>query len=369
MYCGVDVADKCHAALCRREFRMEYDMFNSIVDKVGPHMEKQDTNWRAAIPPRTRVAIAIYRLAHGHSYGQIAEHFGVGASTSEVIVSEFCAVLHIHFAKDTIKIPQGQALKDLFNMGSLKNFPGCFGAVDGSHIAIEKPKINGAAYYNRKSFHSTVLSAAVDLNGKFIDIDVGHAGSVHDARVFADSKLSELAEHHYGMNDIVFDADGFQLRPYLLGDPAYPLMPALIKAFPTPRGGQAMAADKFWFNHKLSGVRMCVERAFGRFKGRWRIFSKPLEGKDFRKQCLVIVACCVLHNWCEEGLSNFERLMEQDAEDAAADGGQQPPSMDEASHAQLLYRSSDEYVGGADIGTGLAVRNGLFQFLRRRLDN
>ena len=44
-----------------------------------------------------------------------------------------------------------------------------------------------------------VLSAAVDFEGRLIDIDLGYPGSAHDARVFRNSQIAQLTQDHFGL--------------------------------------------------------------------------------------------------------------------------------------------------------------------------
>ena len=53
------------------------------------------------------------------------------------------------------------------------NYPSCFGAVDGKHIVIVKPKHSVSDFYYHKSFYSIVLMALVDYDYKFLATDVG----------------------------------------------------------------------------------------------------------------------------------------------------------------------------------------------------
>ena len=51
----------------------------------------------------------------------------------------------------------------------------------------------------------------------------------------------------------------------LLGDPAYPLLPHLMKEFP---GGGSTIKEQF-YGYDLSSARKVIEGSFGRLKGRF----------------------------------------------------------------------------------------------------
>ena len=63
------------------------------------------------------------------------------------------------------------------------------GALDGSHIRIDRPQEDHISYYNRKKFYSIQVQALVDHKCKFRHVFIGYPGSVHDARVFTESDL------------------------------------------------------------------------------------------------------------------------------------------------------------------------------------
>lgn len=65
------------------------------------------------------------------------------------------------------------------------------GCIDGSHIRIDKPSEDPMAYINRKHYFSVHMQGTVNEQKKFLDVLIGYPGSVHDARVFANSSLAE----------------------------------------------------------------------------------------------------------------------------------------------------------------------------------
>ena len=81
----------------------------------------------------------------------------------------------------------------------------------------------------------------------------------------------------------------------ILGDPAYPLLPYLMKEYP---GGGNTVQEQF-FGWQLSSGRITIECAFGRLKGRFGVLRREMDIKMPDLQ-YVIYACFVLHNFCEQ---------------------------------------------------------------------
>nr|XP_054767429.1 putative nuclease HARBI1 [Lytechinus pictus] len=82
---------------------------------------------------------------------------------------------------------------------------------------------------------------------------------------------------------------------FFIGDSGYPLQPWLLTPILRPR-----TPEEERFNTSLCKTRVCVERAFGLLKSRFRcldntggILCYPVE-----RTCKIIMTCCVLHNIC-----------------------------------------------------------------------
>ena len=176
-------------------------------------------------------------------------------------------------------------------------FPQCFGVVDGSHIPIVSPQYYPADYYNRKGWHSVILQGTVNHLGQFIDVNVGWPGRVHDARVFSNSKIFELGQAGKLVPDCAktLTTNSQKVPLCILGDPAYPLLPWVMKAFAD--NGRLTRQQKT-FNYRLCRTRVVVEHTYGRLKGRWRCLLKQLD-IDVSNVPDLVAACCTLHNICE----------------------------------------------------------------------
>ncbi|XP_066585431.1 putative nuclease HARBI1 [Prorops nasuta] len=159
---------------------------------------------------------------------------------------------------------------------NLSNFPGVVGAIDGSHIPISAPKIHTNSYVNRKKFHSILLQGICDANLRFIDVFVGLCGR----------------------------------------DSAYPLSNYLLTPY---RDNGHLNDMQHNYNTKLSKTRVVIERAFGMLKGRFRKL-KFVYVKNTEMIPLLVLACCVLHNFCIDNddiydFDNYEGIIVDDSGD------------------------------------------------------
>ena len=278
----------------KQNFRISRTTFRFLCRELAPYLSRSSVV-RESLPLELRVAVCLWRLGTNVEYRTISHLFGLGISTVCVAVHNVCDLLVQQFSTTYIKIPMGQGLRDIVDGFKSKwGFPQCIGAIDGSHIPIIAPSENPLDYYNRKGYHSIILQALVDHNYKFLDVYVGWPGSVHDARVLANSSLFVKCESGTFLPDCPTMLSGTSIPLLVLGDPAYPLRTWLMKPF----SDAGLTAKQRKFNYQLSCARVAVENAFGRLKGRWRSLMKRND-TDIKFLPTMVTACCILHNLCE----------------------------------------------------------------------
>ena len=116
-------------------------------------------------------------------------------------------------------------------------FPQCIGAIDGTRIPICQPNQNYADYINRKEFTSINVQALYDYRYCFLNVVVKWPGSVHHSRIFLQSNLNQKLWNEFVPSCEKQIAEGeMQVPICILGEPAYPLLPSLIKEY--PKGGK-----------------------------------------------------------------------------------------------------------------------------------
>lgn len=156
-------------------------------------------------------------------------------------------------------------------------FPSAIGAIDCTHILINKPGNYKDEFVNRKGLNSFNVQATCNAKEQFTSMDCEWAGSVHDARIWKNSNVFNLIQEN-------------QAGAILLADEAYPLTPWVM----TPYRDPVTSLQKV-FNVIHKRERVVIERVFGQVKQRFPLLQSKVRVKT-EKIPRFIAACFVLHN-------------------------------------------------------------------------
>lgn len=286
-----------------------------LVDELRPYIspDARSPN-RTALSVEKKVALTLYYLKDMGSLNMTANTFGVARCTVSVIVCQVCEAITSYLGPKYIALPKTEEeMRELVvNFESRHGFPQAFGCVDGTHIPIQQPLENPEDYFSYKMKYTLNVQGICDFEGKFIDVDCRWPGSVHDARVFSNSRINCMFRD--GTLPLQYKSllPGCDRVPVLLlGDLAYTLLPHLMKEFKT-----CTTNEQVVFNDLLPSSRNPIECAYGRLKERWQILTRAIDMK-LEHVPLIIYACFVLHNFCElNGMrlddDNVQRQIELD---------------------------------------------------------
>lgn len=228
------------------------------------------------------------------SFRSLAFSFRVGKTTMSSIVFETCQAIWDELVHEFMPTPTTEQFKQIANLYYRRwRFPNCIGSIDGKHCQIKNPSQAGSTYYNYLRYFSIVLQGVADADKKFITIDVGSRGKLHDASTFRSSKLFQLLEGN--KLNVPLEAplpNSNIIVPHVfIGDEAYPLKSYLMRPYP----GRLLTPAQDCFNRRLSEARKCIECAFGILRAKWRFLSKEIETTPTKARVLIKCAC-LLHN-------------------------------------------------------------------------
>ncbi|KAM1047174.1 hypothetical protein ACFX2I_026538 [Malus domestica] len=273
----------------RKAFRMSKGTFDMICAELELAVFKKNTMLREAIPVRQRVAVCIYRLATGEPLREVSKRFGLGISTCHKLVLEVCLAIKTVLMPKFLQWPDEgrmQEIKEEFE--TISGIPNVAGSMYTTHIPIIAPKVNVAAYFNKrhternqKTSYSITVQGVVDPRGVFTDVCIGWPGSMPDEQVLEKSALYQRATR------------GLLKDVWIVGNAGFPLMDWVL----VPYTHQNLTWTQHAFNEKIGEVERVTKDAFAKLKGRWSCLQKRTEVK-LQDLPVVLGACCVLHNIC-----------------------------------------------------------------------
>ncbi len=186
-----------------------------------------------------------------------------------------------------IQMPSEEEKKELAEeCYIISGMPGCYSALDGTHVRIVKPPSNHLPpphhFFNRKHYYSLNVMVLCDIRGKVIFVSCRNPGHGHDARVYGESCLPLLLKQNFNTHEPYFT----------VGDEAYPNTDVLLT--PLRNTGDLTDLEKK-YNKCHGKARLCIEHCFGRIKKRFPCLLYGLRSLVEHSKD-IIMACMVLHN-------------------------------------------------------------------------
>lgn len=93
--------------------RMSSSDFEMLLNKIGPIITKQDTNWRRAITTKERLLVTLRFLATGDSYHSLMYLFKMSKQAISLIIPEVCDALS-QVLENEVKVSRKTIITDLF---------------------------------------------------------------------------------------------------------------------------------------------------------------------------------------------------------------------------------------------------------------
>ena len=187
LYCG-----KMSEVEWWKNFRISKCDFKVLVDLIRPFYTERSSRIRNdVISLEKRIAVTLYYLKDQGSMTMTANTFGIARCTVGQVVHEICKILTENVGPQLIKFPVEREEVMESTAQFLKRFgcPQIIGCVDGTHVPIKQPSENAHDYMSYKLFYSINCQAICNAFGQFINVEIKWPGSVHTARVFANSEV------------------------------------------------------------------------------------------------------------------------------------------------------------------------------------
>ncbi len=273
---------------------------------------------------------------------QISDYFGVPGTSAWRSCRRVCVVIVKVLLPRFVVWPRSGAAIDSVAAGFFEKagMPRVLGAIDVTHIPIH-PSYEFKYYYmDRKGIASISCQAVVDARRRFLSVDIGWPGSVHDARVFVMSDLGR------SMDSAASAARTIPLNHYLVADKGYPLTPFMLTPYDDAVERSEMREEDAaisLYNAKHRVTRVVVECAFGILKKKLTALGGRRYGPHWTS--IMTSAAVTLHNLHIE-VKQAENPTSSDSEEDSGSLGSSDGEQEMGASVQPSYGTAAMRMGG-----------------------
>lgn len=274
-------------------FRLNKELTRQLIELIRPHFPHPPLN-HAGRGSKVTIEIAVLASLRFYATGTYQRslgqdfNFGISQTSASRWIHRVTEIIDHHLGDTFIRFPNSRDERQLNKVTFMERsgFPGAVGAIDCTHIAILKPRVDEHNFLNRKGYHSLNVQCICDPNMKIINLNTNYGGATHDSFIWRQSGIQRIMSHIHNLGET---------NSWLIGDSGYPLQPYLLKPFlnPPPNSPESR------FNTAHCRARNVIERCFGILKMRFRcLLQERVARYDPYFVGMLVTACSILHNMC-----------------------------------------------------------------------
>ncbi|XP_048478159.1 putative nuclease HARBI1 [Plutella xylostella] len=261
----------------QQRFRFRKDtMVNTILPLTG--ILANENSRGLPISPIINVLVAMRFYATGNFQIDCGDRHKLSQAVACKIIARVSRALALHVGQYVKFPPVNELAANKRKMFQIAGFPGAIGAIDCTHISIKNPdRERGEVFRNRKGNFSINVQLVCGPQMEIYDVVARWPGSVHDSRIFANSRCYMMFEEG-------------TISGILLGDSGYAQTSYMYTPVINPR-----TQPEERYNRAHISTRNIIERVNGVLKRRFACLSRTLQNR-LHNIPNIIVACVVLHN-------------------------------------------------------------------------